>query len=193
MGKGLYVWYLVKILSKEWISGTSNASDVVVSIRCHLSWYDLRFWRCATTPSLIWLATLSKHSSLTPRYSSLTANALFFLKDTKFYSVTVSRIRINDYEQGRSSIIIVLVRKILNFSYLLGSVGTTILSRTIVLMLLLCIVTDLQVEMKDLTESCEVPRTRYIVAVHFVLWLRHLTVSVKKNLGLVVGIIFNQQ
>ena len=74
-----YVWYLVKILSKEWISGTSNASDVVVSIRCHLSWYDLRFWRCATTPSLIWLAPLSKHSSLTPQYSSLMANALFFL------------------------------------------------------------------------------------------------------------------
>ena len=48
-------------------------------------------------------------------------------------------------------------------------------------MLLLCIVTDLQVEMKDLTESCEVPRTRYIVAVHLVLWLRHLTVSVKNN------------
>ena len=36
-------------------------------------------------------------------------------------------------------------------------------------MLLLCIVTDLLVEMKDLTESCEVPRTRYIVAVHLAL------------------------
>ena len=68
--------------------------------------------------------------------------AFLSFKDTKFYSVTVSRIRINDYEQGRSSIIIVLVRNILNFSYLLGSVGTTILSRTIVLMLLLCIVTS---------------------------------------------------
>ena len=95
--------------------------------------------------------------------------AFLSFKDTKFYSVPVSRIRINDYEQGRSSIIIVLVRKILNFSYLLGSVGTTILSRTIVLMLLLCIVTDLQVEMKDLTESSEVPRTRYIVGVHLAL------------------------
>ena len=156
--------YLVKILSKDWKSEASNASDVVVSIRCHLSWYDLRFWRCATTPSLIWLASLSKHSSLTPQYSSLMASALFFLfKDTKFnirFLFRESELRTTTKVDAQLSLS--WSGKFLNFilTRICRDNNIERMCRTIVLMLPLCIVTDLQVEIQDLTESCEVPRSR---------------------------------
>lgn len=156
--------YLVKILSKDWKSEASNASDVVVSIRCHLSWYDLRFWRCATTPSLIWLASLSKHSSLTPQYSSLMASALFFLfKDTKFnirFLFRESELRTTNKVDAQLSLS--WSGKFLNFilTRICRDNNIERMCRTIVLMLPLCIVTDLQVEIQDLTESCEVPRSR---------------------------------
>ena len=156
--------YLLKILSKEWKSEASNASDVVVSIRCHLSWYDLRFWRCATTPNLIWLASLSKHSSLTPQYSSLMASALFFLfKDTKFniwFLFRESELRTTNKVDAQLSLS--WSGKFLNFilTRICRDNNIERMCRTIVLMLPLCIVTDLQVEIQDLTESCEVPRSR---------------------------------
>ena len=156
--------YLLKILSKEWKSEASNASDVVVSIRCHLSWYDLRFWRCATNPSLIWLAALSKHSSLTPQYSSLMASALFFLfKDTKFnirFLFRESELRTTNKVDAQLSLS--WSGKFLNFilTRICRDNNIERMCRTIVLMLPLCIVTDLQVEIQDLTESCEVPRSR---------------------------------
>ena len=156
--------YLVKILSKDWKSEASNASDVVVSIRCHLSWYDLRFWRCATTPSLIWLASLSKHSSLTPQYSSLMASALFFLfKDTKLnirFLFRESELRTTTKVDAQLSLS--WSGKFLNFilTRICRDNNIERMCRTIVLMLPLCIVTDLQVEIQDLTESCEVPRSR---------------------------------
>ena len=151
-GKGpVLVEYLVKILSKDWKSEASNASDVVVSIRCHLSWYDLRFWRCATNPSLIWLAALSKHSSLTPQYSSLMASALFFLfKDTKFNIRSLFReSELMTTNKADAQLSLSWSGKFLNFYLyqdLSGQQYWAIVLDNCFVTLSLCIVTDLQVE-----------------------------------------------